>query len=142
MKRLSGIAILIYATGIFLFHVAPTTTVMVGDVDLNRLEAGSYRATHFLHAAVFFPWGLLGAGFVYGRASGRFVRGAVWIALGLLIAVGAEGIQYWLPHRGFSLTDIKFNLAGVALGAPALLLPWSLRLGRERGARDGGAVFR
>ncbi len=44
-----------------------------------------------------------------------------WMGLGIVLAAGSEGIQYWLPHRTFNPWDAVFNVLGVLLGAVLIL---------------------
>ncbi len=45
---------------------------------------------------------------------------ALLLLLGIIFAASAEGIQYWLPYRGFNPMDVLFNVMGVLIGAGLL----------------------
>ena len=36
--------------------------------------------------------------------------------VGLMMALLIEGIQYYLPYRGFNMYDIIFNVVGLLMG--------------------------
>ncbi len=112
-----GLVAVAYTAVIFLLHAIPTGA----NVDLNRVELASIRPTDLVHLAMFLPWALVGTFIVHRRPEGRLLRAAGWLLLGLAVAVAAEGVQYWLPYRSFNWSDMGFNVAGVLLGAPALL---------------------
>ena len=38
------------------------------------------------------------------------------ILLGILLALSAEGVQYFLPYRAFNVNDMISNLIGMGVG--------------------------
>ena len=46
----------------------------------------------------------------------------VWMWLGIILAVGAEGLHYWIPYRNFNPMDALFNALGVMIGAVILVM--------------------
>jgi VanZ family protein len=40
----------------------------------------------------------------------------IWLLLGVLTAILAEGIQYFIPYRAFNVNDALANTIGVILG--------------------------
>lgn len=93
---------------------------------------GPLRADYLVHVLAFLPWlGLLclrpGGGWRVVRTDVGLERGLMWLALGVGLAVGAEGIQCWLPYRGFNPMDMLSSCIGVVLGCGVLLVPASRR---------------
>lgn len=64
-------------------------------------------------------------------------RKAWLIAAALLLAVGVQVLQVYLPGRDANLQDVFWNMLGVAFGAGLTLLPW-LRLSATGEARERG----
>jgi hypothetical protein len=113
---LSGIVLVVYIGGVFLFHTLPTSRFSL------QGQIGLIDTTEALHFAIFFPWGLLAAHVSYRRPPGRVARSAfVWILLGLLLAALAEGGQILLEHRIFAWRDLFFNTAGIVAGTFSFL---------------------
>ena len=48
------------------------------------------------------------------------MAGLAW--LGVIIAVGVEVMQLWVPHRAFSPMDGVFGVVGVVVGGGLVLL--------------------
>ena len=93
-------------------------------IALSSTEIASFRTDYLLHTAVFLPWMFLvwlylNEKNVFGRL--RFSHAIRWLCAGLLLAVFAEGIQYFLPYRAFNIMDVYFNLFGVVLGSVVFL---------------------
>ncbi len=109
--------ILLYIALIITLHLIP-----LGGAALNTTRLGTFRLDYLLHTALFIPWMFL---FYIKPGSGRIpeirpVRPLPflgWLALGLVLAGAAEGIQYWIYYRGFNPMDGMFNMLGVVLGA-------------------------
>ena len=38
----------------------------------------------------------------------------------MMLALGLEGVQYWLPHRAWNVNDVMGNLMGVGIGCLVL----------------------
>ena len=134
--------ILFYLAGVLFVHATPTGDgVSLSDIDVT----GGVRGSDLVHVIVFLPWGLLGLAYVFRRPIGSFGRAVAWVALGCIVAVLAEGAQYWIPYRSFNPSDMMFNLAGVLLGSLILLLGafFQRKRGREeewRSAREVSEV--
>ena len=79
-----------------------------GSVSLNSMVLG-FRLDHLLHAAIYMPcafsWSLL-----FPR------RRWLWLPLTLLVGAGTETVQYFLPYRGFDLSDMLANATGAIIG--------------------------
>ncbi len=82
---------------------------------LDTVYILSLRLDHLLHILVFFP--LVPVWLALWPASNKWLV----FALGLFIAVVAEGMHYVLPYRAFNPNDLLANLAGVVAGM--LMLP-------------------
>lgn len=78
------------------------------------------RADHLLHASLFLPCALLLSDLVQRH----WLLWLVCIGVGLL----TEGVQWLLPWRGFDVSDLVANAAGVTLG-------WLVLIAVRRGAR-------
>jgi hypothetical protein len=119
------ILIVPYIALIVCLHLLPA-----GGGALNRTAVGPVRADYLLHVLLFMPWmGLLclrvspRAGWRLERAVPGFGKALMWMALGMGLAIAAEGVHYWLPDRSFNPLDGLSNAAGVLLGTTLLLLP-------------------
>jgi len=78
-----------------------------------------FRADTLSHTIMFLPWMVIG--WIYLNTRKIYGKKRVQYALrlfyaGVLLAVFAEGIQYFLPYRSFSPVDHLFSVAGVVLG--------------------------
>ncbi len=105
-----------------MLHLIP-----LGEGGTDRFDLGPLRADYLLHTLIFIPWMFL---FYTKPDSGRKIRFRWltplpflgWLGLGLLLAAGAEGIQYWVDYRTFNPMDAVFNMLGVVVGAGMLVL--------------------
>ena len=122
--------ILLYVGLIILLNIIP-----LDGASLNTTKLGPFRLDYLLHTALFLPWMF----FVYLRPDPGWklrIRPVKplpflsWMTLGLLLAAGSEGIQYWLDYRGFNPMDALFNALGVVVGAVFLVLGSAFRVGR------------
>ena len=57
---------------------------------------------------------------VSGRA--RLQKALLWFTAGVILAVFAEGIQFYLPHRSFNIMDVLANVTGVVLGSAVFVV--------------------
>jgi glycopeptide antibiotics resistance protein len=76
--------------------------------ELNNITILQFRGDYFLHSILFLPWAFFG--FLLHK------KMWFWGTLGLLFAVLAEGIQYFLPYRAFNVNDVLANVIGVLIG--------------------------
>jgi len=124
--------IAIYAAVVLVLHVIPTSLAPGSGFAPSRVYFLNLRADHLLHMLLFVPWMVLVRLHLYSeRVAGaaRNKAALLWLALGLALAAGAEGLQYWVPYRSFNPLDLAGNLTGVLLGALAFAWP-----GRKRRA--------
>ena len=132
---------LIYA---YIFLVLALNMIPMGDFQLNTIQFGPLRADHLIHSFVFLPWMFLfylkpskqtevgnsvrrsvdeivitkrNTGVMVEKSSMGLGTQLVWMGLGLILAVGAEGIHYWVPYRSFNPMDALFSALGVLIGA-------------------------
>jgi len=107
----------IYLLSLFLIAVLPLN----GDTGkkLDNTFILTFRLDHLLHSLLYVPYVLLYLLAV--RPPGRAGR-LLLIGAGILTAIATEGIQYFLPYRGFSIVDMISNLFGVLAGSLALLI--------------------
>jgi glycopeptide antibiotics resistance protein len=114
---------------------------------LNKMELGPFRLDYLLHTLIFLPWMFL----VNLRAQSAkkilsepftlrstFPLLTSYLIIGIIFATSAEGIQYWLPYRGFNIMDVLFNVLGVLIGA-GLLAIW-LYMNRKLKAQGSKAL--
>jgi VanZ family protein len=79
-------------------------------VIINNYHVVHIRLDHILHGLLMMPWFFLSI-----RLHGMKVLPA--ILLGILLALSAEGVQYFLPYRAFNVNDMISNVIGMMLGA-------------------------
>lgn len=115
------------SVGLYVVLVIGLQVVPLGGGDgggLNTITVGLLRADYLLHALLFMPW--MALLFVRLRWGSKWRvewvrvgagRAVAWMVLGIGLVVAAEGIQYWIPYRGFNPMDALFNGLGVVLGA-------------------------
>ena len=92
-------------------------------IGMSGRNQSEYAADYLLHAIVFLPWMFL-LFFVPqgGKRVGRIWMWLGWLGLGVIIAVGVEVMQFWVPHRAFSPMDGVFGVVGVVVGGGLVLL--------------------
>lgn len=113
--------ILVYILVIITLHVIP-----IGFVDnLHNYELGHFRGDYLIHMSMFLPWmGLvrLHLSGLTNKESGGTLHNLLhspftWFFMGILLAAGAEVIQYWMPHRSFNIFDMILNISGLVIGS-------------------------
>lgn len=108
--------IFFYAFLLVIIHIFPVG--FIGNT-LRDTQIWAVSADTLSHTVVFLPWMVIGwvhlnATKVYGK---KRLRDAVQLFFaGILLAVIAEGLQYFFPYRSFSPVDLSFSIAGVILG--------------------------
>jgi VanZ family protein len=108
--------VFLYIIIVLVFHLVPT-----GNYSFNTMNFGPFRGDHLIHLICFFPWMFL-LTFNSHKKKVGLLKGLAWMSLGIIPALGAETIHYWLPHRSFNPTDALFNIAGVVLGAAVFFI--------------------
>lgn len=110
--------ILLYIFILFLMTILP---INGKNSTLNDTYFLQFRSDHIFHALFFFPWMILPNFFSSKKTvvSNKFPT-ISWFFGGLLLAISAESIQYFLPYRSFTLTDLLFNITGLLLGGLCL----------------------
>jgi glycopeptide antibiotics resistance protein len=102
-----------YLIAIVFLHVFPTNSVVSADRTWNGFELD-----YVVHVLLFFPW--MGLAWISMKSKIRMGRGSVgiwvWLLAGLLVAAGAELLQYFLAYRVFNPVDLGLNVFGVLLG--------------------------
>jgi len=89
------------------------------------MYVGDLRADYLLHMAIFLPWMILIWLYLNKRnvtGSVRFKKALLWLTAGVVLAVFAEGIQFYLPHRSFNIMDVLANVTGVVLGSAVFVV--------------------
>jgi len=123
-----------YISLVIILHLIPTP----GGLEMSSAGVGFIRMDYLLHVLVFLPWMFL-MGSVKSQGPGglfptpdnrqqitdkRIRFFLVWMLIGIALAIGAEGIQYWLPHRTYNPWDAVFNALGVVIGAVLIFGGW------------------
>ncbi len=109
--------ILLYIGLIILLNIIP-----LDGAALSTSKFGPFRLDYLLHTALFIPWMFLfyikpGSGWKPEIRPVKVLPFLGWMFLGLLLAAGSEGMQYWIYYRGFNPWDAVFNALGVVAGA-------------------------
>ena len=101
----------VYILSLFLIAVLPLNSQ--SNIALNNDYILNIRLDHLLHSIIFIPtlW-------IIYRIKKLPLMSSILLAL--LVAVGTEGIQYFLTYRAFSINDMISNVTGVSLGIPFL----------------------
>lgn len=83
---------------------------------LNNYYIFELRFDHFSHILMFLIWSFI----VWIIKDISFKNGILltfkWIGIGILFAIFAEVIQYFLSYRAFTFRDLFSNLTGIILG--------------------------
>ena len=110
-RRLLGFFLFVlYILAVFLFNILP-----LGFVEkIQEPLWGEFRLDYLAIALVFLPW-------IFFHLCFPTIKKRRWFVVGLMMALLIEGIQYYLPYRGFNMYDIIFNVVGLLMGY--LLLP-------------------
>jgi VanZ family protein len=83
---------------------------------LNNIYVVSLRLDYLLHFAIFIPWV-----FLLSKVSLLYVKKTplamlLLISGSILFACALEGVQYFLPYRGYNINDLIANGLGVVIG--------------------------
>ena len=100
--------------GVYFFALILLMWMPLGGVNLNNFVFG-LRADHLLHASVYLLCALAWKWLLHGHKWR-------WWLLSVLTGIVCESVQYWLPYRGFDVSDLAANFIGVTLGWLLLLL--------------------
>ncbi len=110
----------------FNFYSAPAGA---WEMFLASWRAFTGRGDALSNILLFVPFGYFGV-LAFGRKA--WLMGAA-----LLLAVGVQVVQVYLPGRDANLQDVLWNVLGTAFGAGLTLLPW-LRFSIRGNGRDRG----
>jgi VanZ family protein len=78
---------------------------------MNETHVVTIRLDYLVHSAVFFVWGLIG--WWYCKKTAK--RLSLLFEVGVVMAVGTEYAQRWIPWRGYNVNDVIGNVSGVLL---------------------------
>lgn len=84
---------------------------------INHTYIFKLRFDYTLHALLFLPW------ILFKQNKSVNYHTFTWISIGLLFAVVAEGVQYFVPYRAFNVNDLIANCIGILLSSLFLYLP-------------------
>lgn len=105
--------VLCYILAIVFLHIFPVNSLVTADRIWNGFELD-----YLVHVLLFFPW--MGVAWISMKCNDGIGKGLagilVWILVGILIAAGAEILQYFLAYRVFNPVDLGLNVLGVLLG--------------------------
>ncbi|MFO7988622.1 MAG: VanZ family protein [Desulfotignum sp.] len=99
---------------LYLVFLVVMITVPLGTTILSDTYVFELRLDHLVHVLVFAPlvvlWRL------------GFPRHPVWkiVGVGVVLAVGLEGVQYLLPYRSGNVSDALANIVGVGVSGSGL----------------------
>ncbi len=144
-KAAQGVLLFGYTTlvlaGTLLVEGRPgVVTNLVPFDDLSRLKASAGKAgilsNRFVlgllglvgNLVMFALWGFLAWKFVDGRGRARWRNHVEVVFFGLLLSVGIETVQFFLPTRAADVNDVFWNVVGTLLGAILAHLHASFRL--------------
>jgi hypothetical protein len=133
-----------YTCLVIILHVIPVGNL--GVASPSNFEFMFFRGDYLIHMLMFLPWMGLVRNYLEGRSmrsvsasssvsgmgtlSSRNRRAAagfpmLWLFLGVVLAISAEGVQHWLPYRTFNIMDVIYNVCGVVLGVLVYVWPGS-----------------
>jgi VanZ family protein len=119
------IARILSAKSLFAAYLLSVVLLMVLPLNsgsgLNHIFVLHLRGDYLIHAALFLPWAFFG--FLLQK------RTWLWMFVGFLFAVCAEGIQYFLPYRAFNVNDVLSNTIGILLSFLLLFTILKMRSG-------------
>lgn len=87
-------------------------------INKTYFTASEIRLDYLLHSILLIPWMLLRI--LYEKTDLRIFF--QWLAIGVLLAIAVELIQYILPYRTYNIIDLMANIIGVFIG----LLFWAV----------------
>jgi glycopeptide antibiotics resistance protein len=98
--------------GLYLVFLVVMVVVPLGELNttLSDTLVLELRLDYLVHALVFVPvvvlWKL------------GFPGQSLWkiVGVGMVLAVGLEGVQYFLPYRSWNVNDAVGNMCGVGIG--------------------------
>ncbi|MCA1786287.1 MAG: VanZ family protein [Desulfobacteraceae bacterium] len=98
--------------GLYLVFLVVMVLVPLGELNTTLSDTFVFelRLDYLVHVLVFAPvvvlWKL------------GFPRHSMWVIMGVgvVLAVGLEGVQYLLPYRSWNVNDAVGNVVGVVLG--------------------------
>jgi hypothetical protein len=105
----------------YLITVVLLMVLPLNSGEINNIFVLHLRGDYLIHAALFLPWAFFG--FLLQK------RTWLWMFVGFLFAVCAEGIQYFLPYRAFNVNDVLSNTIGILLSFLLLFTILKMRSG-------------
>lgn len=114
MKRVPKICLYLYIVGIFVLAFISFNNAT--NTKLNSIYVLTLRIDYLIHSGLFlFLMFLISR--AYSISFGQRTKLAVlWIILALILAIIAEGIQFFITYRAFNINDLLANILGVVLG--------------------------
>jgi glycosyltransferase involved in cell wall biosynthesis/VanZ family protein len=111
--KLNPIFFLFLVVFLLLANLWPMAATSPGATIMYRIDPG---LQNFLHLPAYAFFGLVFADFLQHHAKNAKLRNGLFAGLGVGFCLILEYLQFFVPGRFVSYTDIIFNLAGLALG--------------------------
>ncbi len=87
------------------------------ELGLNNVTVFEIRGDYLLHFALFIPLLVL----MRFCLNISFIRNPkvalLGLLFGLILAIGTELVQYYLPYRSYNINDVIANVLGVLIGS-------------------------
>lgn len=107
---------------ILLFLIMTVVPINNTSLSFEKIIIANIRLDHLLHMFIFFPFAFL---IRIIKGENYFVSGKrifLWITIGVSIAILAELIQLFIPNKSFTISDLIFNVIGIAMGLLIFLI--------------------
>ncbi len=130
-------------TSIYLWFLLALHLIPFGEMVLGQADIFMFQLEDLLHVAMFIPWTPIGTQWLLSLRRQSVCLSVApdtckpvpvgllplltLVLVGMMTALGLEGLQLLLPYRCFNPLDGVFNLVGVLIGLP---LVW---ISRRRG---------
>lgn len=112
IKRLVFLSMYIFV--VFLLAILPFNN---SDTLIKNTFLRGIRLDHIVHALLFFPWMFFLTLFPEKKIIVRVKLSAInWFFGGILLAFGAEAVQYFVSYRSYTIPDLLFNIIGLVIG--------------------------
>ncbi len=103
---------LVWLMSFYLLAVGTVLIMPLGEVhhEVNQSHVIGIRSDYWIHLILFMPWAPF-----YTVVSPR-MRYGKWLMMGILLSMGIEILQVFVPYRTYNLRDMIGNAMGIILG--------------------------